>query len=108
VKGFNVMNVVGATGAIIAMITAIITADSRYIKTDELQDVKNEIIGEMRREVARNRSILIGSLQRSADDIEFQISEYENNKKPVPRFLIEKNKQLNRLVEDLQSKIEEK
>jgi len=107
-KGFTIGNIIAVITTIIAVITAIIAADGRYTKTADLEEVKNEIISEMRREVAKNRSILIGSLQRSADDIEFQISEYVMNDKPAPRFLIEKHKQLNRLVDDLQTRVEEK
>jgi len=56
----------------------------------------------MRREVSKNRAVMIASMQRSADDIEFQIMEHEQNGDKVPRFLIEKHKQITRQIEDLQ------
>jgi len=66
-----------------------------------LVDIKNEIINEMRREVAKNRTVMIASMQRDADDLEFQMMEYEHKKQPAPRFIIEKHKQITRQIEEL-------
>ena len=102
------MNLVVGTGAVIAMIGGIITADSRYIKSDDLELAKNEIINEMRREVSKNRAVMIASMQRNADDIEFQIAEIEQQGNKVPRFLIEKHRQITRQIEDLKAVDKEK
>ena len=99
---FNIMNLVAGVIAVLTMIAAVIGADARYIKSDDLENAKNEIINEMRREVSKNRAVMIASMQRSADDIEFQIMEHEQNDQKVPRFLIEKHKQITRQIEDLQ------
>lgn len=100
---FNIMGLVTGIVAVLAMIAAVIGADARYTKYDDLQDIKNEIIDEMRREVSKNRAVMIASMQRSADDIEFQMMEHEQEGTKVPRFLIEKHKQITRQIEDLQA-----
>ena len=97
------MNLVAGIAAVLAMIGAVIGADARYVKYDDLQDIKNEIINEMRREVTKNRAVMIASMQRDADDIEFQMVEFEEAGKKVPRFLIEKHKQITRQIEDLKA-----
>ncbi len=45
---------------------------------------------------------MIASMQRTADDVEFQMLEHEQDGTKVPRFLIEKHKQIIRQIEDLQ------
>ena len=120
---FNVMNTVGSVVAALAMIAAVISFDARYLKdedlsvakteflavtderytvADDLETTKNEIINELRTEVSKNRSVMIASMQRTADDIEFQMMEHEQNGTKVPRFLLEKHKQILRQIEDLQ------
>lgn len=97
------MNTVAGIITVLTMIAAVIAADARYTKDDDLQDIKNEIIDEMRREITKNRAVMIASMQRDADDIEFQMLEYEQADKKVPRFLIEKHKQITRQIEDLKA-----
>ena len=120
---FNLMNVVAGTTTVLALIAAVIGADARYLKENDLEqakielisitdakytiaadleDVKNEIINELRQEVSKNRAVMIASMQRTADDIEFQMMEYEQDSVKIPRFLIEKHKQIIRQIEDLQ------
>jgi len=95
------MNIIGGATAVVALITAIIAADARYTKNEDLQDIKNEIINEMRREVSKNRTVMIASMQRDADDLEFQMMDYEQNNKPIPRFIVEKHKQITRQIDEL-------
>ena len=95
------MNIVAGTAAVLTLIGAIITADARYTKQDDLQDIKNEIINEMRFEISKNRTVMIASMQRDADDLEFQMMDYEQKQKPIPRFIIEKHKQITRQIEEL-------
>ena len=97
----NIMNLVGGITAVLALISAIIAADARYTKSDDLQDVKKEIINEMRTEVTKNRTVMISSMQRDADDLEFMMMEYERKKQDVPRYIIEKHKQIIRQIEEL-------
>jgi len=99
---FNIMNIVAGIAAVLTMVGAVLTADSRYIKSDDLELAKNEIINEMRREVAKNRAVMIASMQRTADDLEFQMMEHEQDGTKIPRFIIEKHKQITRQIEDLQ------
>lgn len=100
---FNLMNIVASITAVLAMIGAVIGADSRYTKHDDLLDIKNEIVEEMRREITKNRAVMIASMQRNADDIEFQMIEIEEAGEKVPRFLKEKHKQITRQIEDLKA-----
>ena len=105
---FSIMNAVATGTAILAMVAAVIGADSRYVKSDDLQQAKNEIINEMRYEVSKNRAVMIASMQRNADDIEFQIAEIEQEGNKAPRFLIEKHRQITRQIEDLKAVDKEK
>ena len=41
-------------------------------------------------------------MQREADDIEFKIQEMETAGQPVPRYLVEKHKQILRSIEKLE------
>ena len=97
------MNLVAGITAVLAMIGGIIAADSRYTKHDDLLKIKDEIVNEMRQEVTKNRAVMIASMQRDADDIEFQMIEIEEAGEKVPRFLKEKHKQITRQIEDLKA-----
>lgn len=120
---FNLTNTVVGVTAALGLVAAVIGFDSRYLKeadldtakiefmaeTDQkytksadLEAVKDEIINELRQEVSKNRAVMIASMQRTADDIEFQMLEHEQNGTKVPRFLLEKHKQIIRQIEDLQ------
>jgi len=99
----QLMTVVVAITAVLGVFGGVLTFDSRYVKESSLESTKNEIIGEMRREVVRNRSVMINSMQREADDVEFQISELESKNKKAPRYLLEKHKQITRQIEDLKN-----
>jgi hypothetical protein len=99
---FNLMNVIAGVVTVLTMIAAVLAADARYTKDADLQQVKNEIIDEMRREVAKNRAGMIASMQRDADDLEFMMLEHEQEGKKIPRYIIEKHKQIERQIEDLQ------
>ena len=97
----NITNIIAGTTAALALIAAILGADARYTKQADLVDIKNEIINEMRREVAKNRTVMIASMQRNADDLEFQMMDYEQQNKPIPRFIVEKHRQIKRQIEEL-------
>lgn len=100
---FNIMNIIAAVGTVIAIIGAIFAADARYIKVDDLQLMKTEIINEMRREVTKNRAVMIAGMQRDADDLEFIMMEHEQEGSKTPRYIIEKHKQIERQIEDLRA-----
>ena len=100
---FNLMNIVAGIIAVLTMIGAVLGADARYTKQDDLLAAKNEIINEMRTEVSKNRAVMIGSMQRDADDLEFMMMEHEQNGTKVPRYIIEKHKQIERQIEELQA-----
>ena len=100
---FNLMNIVAGITAVLGMIAGILAADARYTKHDDLLKIKDEIVNEMRQEVTKNRAVMIASMQRDADDIEFQMIEIEEKGEKVPRFLKEKHKQITRQIEDLKA-----
>lgn len=83
--------------------TAIFVIDARYTKDADLQSVKTEIIQELRTEVTKNRSVMIATMEREADDIEFEISQLEDAGATVPRYLSEKHKQILRAIERLEN-----
>ena len=96
---------VGVVVAGIGLIGALFAFDGRYEKAGESAKImtaaKNEIIHELRSEVSTNRGVLILNMQRDADDLEFQISEYENKNEIAPRYIIEKHKAIVREIETL-------
>ena len=99
----QLMTIVAGITVVLGVFGGVLTFDSRYVKSAALESTKNEIIGEMRREVVRNRSVMINNMQREADDVEFQISEIESKNKKAPRYLLEKHKQILRQIEDLKN-----
>jgi len=100
-KKLSITTIVVGTTAVLSLFGGVIAFDSRYLKSDDLETTKNEIVGEMRQEIVKNRSVMINNMQREADDLEFHISELEAKKKPVPRYLQEKFKQINRQIKEL-------
>jgi len=107
-------NIVAGITAALALFAGIVTWDGRYTKEDDfaiaIEDVKKlmvetktDIIDEMRREVVKNRTVMINAMQREADDLEFRMMELEQNQKPVPRYMSDKFKQINRQIEALQN-----
>jgi Mg2+ and Co2+ transporter CorA len=100
-KKINITAIVAGITAVLGLFAGVIAFDSRYVKSDDLENTKNEIVGEMRQEIVKNRSVMINSMQREADDLEFHISELESKKKKVPRYLQEKLKQITRQIQEL-------
>ena len=93
--------------AIVGMIAGVVVLDDRYAKEDGLQSkldlLQSAVIKEMRLEVAKNRNAMISNMQRDADDVEFAIKKLEDANQPVPRFQIEKFKQITRDIEELKN-----
>jgi hypothetical protein len=101
------MNIIAGITAVLGLIGGIFTFDARYAKqTDfdtKITDIKNEIIDEMRREVVKNRSVMINAMQREADDLEYQMNVLERENKNIPRYMSDKHKQILRQIEELQN-----
>lgn len=102
-KKSQVMTIIIGITVILGVFGGVLSFDSRYVKSGSLESTKNEIIGEMRREVVRNRSVMINNMQREADDVEFRISEIESKNKKAPRYLLEKHKEITRQIEDIKN-----
>lgn len=101
------MSIVAGISAVLALVGGIIAFDSRYSKetdiTEKLTNAKTEIISEMRREVVKNRSVMIAAMQREADDLEYQITRLERSGEPVPRYMSDKHKQILRQITTLRN-----
>lgn len=101
------MSIVAGVTTILALISGIIAFDSRYAKQSDfeqsLDSVKTAIITEMRREVVKNRSVMIAAMQREADDLEYQITLIESRGEPVPRYMTDKYKQILRQLATLKN-----
>jgi len=97
----NITTIVVGITAVLSVFGGVLAFDSRYLKATDLETTKNEIVGEMRREIVKNRGVMINNMQREADDLEFLISGLEAKKKIVPRYLQEKFKQINRQIKEL-------
>lgn len=104
---FKPANIIATVTGALALIGAVIAFDARYAKEDQvvqsIVDIKDDIITEMRREVVKNRSVMIDNMQREADDIEYQMMQLESQSKPVPRFMSDKYKQITRQIETLKN-----
>jgi predicted sulfurtransferase len=96
-----------ALTAVLGMIGAVFVFDDRYAKqanlTETLQGIKTEIISEMRSEIVKNRSAMISDMQREADDLEYEMAQYQKRGEEPPRYMIEKQKQILRDIEELKS-----
>ena len=96
-----------AVAAILGLVAAVFVFDDRYAKNaglkEDLDTLQTSIIAEMRREITKNRTAMISNMQRDADDLEYQISQIKQVNEPVPRYMIEKYKQIRRDIEELKS-----
>jgi hypothetical protein len=70
--------------------------------TVSLNSAKNEIIATLSAEVVKNRAVMITTMQREADELEYQITMLQAEGKPVPRHIIDKFKAITRSIEDLE------
>ena len=67
---------------------------------------KEEIVDEVRQvraEVAKTRATLITEMQWVADDIEYETKQIIEKGEIVPRYLVERKRRINELLEDLKS-----
>ena len=106
-------NIIAGITAALALFGGVIAFNDHYTTQSDfktaiedvkelLSDAKTDIIDEMRREVVKNRTVMINAMQREADDLEFTMMELEAEEKPVPRYMSDKYKQINRQIEALQ------
>ncbi len=105
----SLSKLVSIVGTIGALVGGFLAFDARYNPAPiqaQLEAAKTELITELRTEIAITRAAMLSNMLREADDIEYQISEYELNNKQPPRFLVEKHKQIIRDIEELKSHAE--
>lgn len=102
-----IITTAGTITAISTIVGAFIAIDTRYAKAEQmivsLNSAKNEIIQEMRREVVKNRAVMITQMQREADDIEWKILQIEEAGETAPRFMHDKLKLILRDIEELEN-----
>jgi len=97
--GTIILAIVGSGG----IVTGILTIDDRYTKRADLEAVKDQIIGEMRSEVSKNRDIMIQNLEREQLDLEFEIETIQDSSVPVPHYLRAKVREIENTLKELQS-----
>lgn len=97
VPSFSISKLAGWIGGLGIIVGAVFAFDARYNTTPAINSLKAEVV----QEIAVNRSAMISLMQRDADDIEFEMITMESNDKPIPRYLIDKHKQLLRDIEKL-------
>ena len=102
-KRFSLTQIITTAGACVALVAGIFAIDARYTKDADLESVKNEIIRELRTEVTKNRSVMIDTMQREADDLEFQMFQLEEQGKTPPRYMVDKHKQITRDIQELKN-----
>lgn len=102
---FKPMTIVSTLTGALALVAAVIAFDSRYAKEEALNEkldgLETRIISEMRNEVVKNRSVMITGMQREADDLEFQIHQFELKGETPPRYMTDKYKQILRQIATL-------
>jgi hypothetical protein len=102
----GIITTIGAIGG------GILAFDARYnpspLKTElestktQITETKTSVVNEMRSEVTVNRTALIAILLLFADDIEYQLYQYELNNEKPPRYMVDKHKRILRDIEKLQ------
>lgn len=100
----NIAKVSAGIMTALGLVFGILKFDDRYVKVSDLQTELNYHYEKSVVEIAKNRKALTASLLRSADDLDYEISEIENSGKSIPRYMIEKRTQFNRDIEELTSK----
>lgn len=94
---FSLAKLSSWVGAIGVIVGAVFAFDARYNTKPVIDSLKAEIVNE----IAVNRSAMISIMQREADDIEFEMITLQAAGEQVPRYLIDKHKQLERDIEKL-------
>ena len=97
---------IGIITTVLGLAAGIFVFDDRYAKaktfTTDISRAKVEIISRLESEVGRNRAAMVNNMQRDADDLEYEMSLLRGAETDVPRYMVEKHRQLVRDIRDLQ------
>ncbi len=97
---------IGIVTTVLGLAAGIFVFDDRYAKAKTFNDAVNraklEVIQEMRSEVGRNRKAMVSNMQREADDLEYEMSILRAAAAEVPRYMVEKHRNLLRDIRELQ------
>lgn len=96
----KILSIVGGISASLALVATIIAGYNTITTDEELMAAKKEIITEMRREVVRNRGVMISALQRTADDLLWDMQGLDQTS-DLFKHLSEKHRQITREIEEL-------
>ena len=98
----KILSIVGGISATVALLATIIAGYNTLTTDEELMSAKQEIVTEMRREVVKNRGVMISTMQREADDILWDMSGMDENSDKY-RHLSEKHRAITRQIEELRN-----
>jgi len=98
----KVLSIFGGISAVVALAGTLIAGYNTMATDDELLATKHEIVGELRREVVKNRGVMISNMQREADDILWDMESVDPNT-DLHRHLAEKHRQISRQIEELKN-----
>jgi hypothetical protein len=86
---------------LIAVIYFAVDVRSVIVTQADLQNVKNEIINELRDESAKIRVAYLHDLQARLEDVEIEMEQLDDLNQPVPEALRRKAKRLQRRIEEI-------
>ena len=98
----KILSIIGGASATVALFATFIAGYNTLATDDELEAAKQEIVSEMRREVVRNRGVMISTMQREADDLLWDMQGLEMSS-DLYKHLAEKHRDITRQIESLRN-----
>jgi len=97
----KVLVYVGGVSTLLTALFGVWKVDDRYAKAHDIDKAKDEIILTTRREIVKNRSAMIATMEREYDDLGYDIIVMQADNIDVPRYIEEKRRQLKRDIATL-------
>ena len=89
---------IASVSAAISAIVGILTIGGMIL---EARDKILDEVREVRSEIAKTRFALVTEMQWVSDDLEYEIKVIKDKGNLVPRYLVERKRRINELLEDL-------
>lgn len=96
----KILSIIGGISAVVALVATLIAGYDTLTTDAELLQTKQDIISEMRREVVKNRGVMMSTMQREADDILWDLEGMDPTT-DLYKHLAEKHRDITRQIEDL-------